>query len=290
MDGLLDLNSIEGEKIRKQNKIYLIIIIALSIIVIVLSIILGITLSSSKPTPDYYHQDIPSDSIIIPTKDISVNGVIAEKSGAFYNRTADVKQSPYYPILNFFHNTSISKTIRLLPNFRTYQQTTPTSCGDASAFMALRYLGMANVTEDALFKEAKTSDKGTNTLPLAAAIGKLSGPSIKVEAKQNNEILTVKQIIDLVQECTDPSKNCVLIMESVEWGGHWMTLIGYDDMGTAETADDVLIFADPFDTTDHNQDGYYIVSFERYFATWFDVHYLDSEHNINQYIKITRVK
>ena len=71
--------------------------------------------------------------------------------------------------------------------------------------------------------------------------------------------LSEQEYLTLVKDCTNPKNNCVVIMESVEWGGHWMTLIGYDDMGTTETADDVLIFADPFDTTDHNQDGYYIV-------------------------------
>ena len=283
MDGLLDMNSLEGEKIKKQNKLYLLIIIVLSVIIVILSVILGITLSSNS-----FYQTIPSESIIEPTKEIAVNGLIVNGSGAHYNRTADVKKSPYYPIINFYSNNGISKTIKLLPNFKTYQQTTPTSCGDASAFMALRYLGINNVTEDALFKEAGTTDKGTNTLPLAAAIEKLAGQSIKAEAKTNNDVLSEQEYLTLVKNCTNPKNNCVVIMESVEWGGHWMTLIGYDDMGTTETADDVLIFADPFDTTDHNQDGYYIVSFERYYATWFDHNVLPEGHRGNQYIKISK--
>ena len=283
MDGLLDMNSLEGEKIKKQNKLYLLIIIILSVIIVVLSVILGITLSSNS-----FYQTIPSESIIEPTKEIAVNGLIVNGSGAHYNRTADVKKSPYYPIINFYSNNGISKTIKLLPNFKTYQQTTPTSCGDASAFMALRYLGINNVTEDALFKEAGTTDKGTNTLPLAAAIEKLAGQSIKAEAKTNNDVLSEQEYLTLVKDCTNPKNNCVVIMESVEWGGHWMTLIGYDDMGTTETADDVLVFADPYDTTDHNQDGYYIVSFERYYATWFDHNVLPEGHRGNQYIKISK--
>ena len=34
MDGLLDMNSLEGEKIKKQNKLYLLIIIVLSVIIL----------------------------------------------------------------------------------------------------------------------------------------------------------------------------------------------------------------------------------------------------------------
>ena len=62
---------------------------------------------------------------------------------------------------------------------------------------------------------------------------------------------------------------------SDEWGGHWQVIIGYDDMGTlgdgevnAGTQDDVLIIADPYDTTDHNQDGYVIKGFERLVYGW----------------------
>jgi hypothetical protein len=36
-----------------------------------------------------------------------------------------------------------------------------------------------------------------------------------------------------------------------DWGGHWQVIIGYDTMGTEVEQDDVLIVADPYDTTDH---------------------------------------
>ena len=36
----------------------------------------------------------------------------------------------------------------------------------------------------------------------------------------------------------------------------------------AGTQDDVLIIADPYDTTDHNQDGYVIKGFERLVYGW----------------------
>ena len=52
------------------------------------------------------------------------------------------------------------------------------------------------------------------------------------------------------------------------FGGHWQVIIGYDDMGTEDTKDDVLILADPYDTTDQNQDGYYLKVFERLVFGW----------------------
>ena len=68
-----------------------------------------------------------------------------------------------------------------------------------------------------------------------------------------------------------------------EWGGHWQVIIGYDDMGTVEkTEDDVLILADPYDTTDHNQDGYVIKGFERLVYGWgaaFENRFEGTNHN-----------
>jgi hypothetical protein len=49
-----------------------------------------------------------------------------------------------------------------------------------------------------------------------------------------------------------------------DWGGHWQIIIGYDTMGTDYEGDDVIIVADPFDTTDHNQDGYGVYGAERF--------------------------
>ena len=49
-----------------------------------------------------------------------------------------------------------------------------------------------------------------------------------------------------------------------DWGGHWQVIIGYDTMGTETTQDDVIIVADPYDTTDHDQDGYGVYGAERF--------------------------
>ena len=45
-------------------------------------------------------------------------------------------------------------------------------------------------------------------------------------------------------------------------------VIGIDTCGTEDPYDDVLIFADPYDVTDHFQDGYYIFSLGRFFGMW----------------------
>jgi len=67
-----------------------------------------------------------------------------------------------------------------------------------------------------------------------------------------------------------------------DWGGHWQVIVGYDNMGTETTQDDVIIVADPYDTTDHNQDGYVIEGFERLVYGFYSS--FDPEHMHNYFI------
>ncbi|MBR0373967.1 MAG: hypothetical protein IJH91_05530 [Mogibacterium sp.] len=57
-------------------------------------------------------------------------------------------------------------------------------------------------------------------------------------------------------------------MDWVDWAGHWQVVIGLDTCGTDDPYDDVLIMADPYDVTDHYQDGYYTVPLGRFFYMW----------------------
>lgn len=61
-----------------------------------------------------------------------------------------------------------------------------------------------------------------------------------------------------------------IMVEWGDWDGHWQAIIGYDTNGTPGIGDDILIFADPYDTSDHWQDGYYYYPLERWFYMWKD--------------------
>ena len=283
----------ESKTLKRINKCLIFLVVILSLTTISLGISLIIVLISNGKSSEVYKtnrfDEIPAESIIPVTKETAVEGKIANNSAAYYHGSANYKNSTYYPILNFYDG-EVSKTLKILPKFKTYQQTSATSCGDAAALMALRYFGIENVNEYDLYKEAKTSpETGTNTIPLGEAIKKLVGDKVDIEYKQNNDEVPFEKFLELINQCTDPANKSIMLLESVEWGGHWMTLIGYDDMGTTDTADDVLVFADPFDTTDHNQDGYYITSFQRYYSSWFDAHYLDKSNNHNQYVIVKKL-
>jgi len=78
---------------------------------------------------------------------------------------------------------------------------------------------------------------------------------------------------------------CTLV-EWADWDGHWEIIIGVDTMGTEDTADDVLLLADPFDTTDHLQDGYQVASLERFFSMWEDRAYGESPFRLQPYVVV----
>ncbi|MEG1578304.1 MAG: hypothetical protein RR336_06035, partial [Oscillospiraceae bacterium] len=50
------------------------------------------------------------------------------------------------------------------------------------------------------------------------------------------------------------------------------------DQGAEHEGDDVLIFADSFDTSDHNQDGYGVVSAERFIENFTFYDFLPADH------------
>ena len=83
-------------------------------------------------------------------------------------------------------------------------------------------------------------------------------------------IATVLLVLANIVYIRQKKDNTPIIVENVDWGGHWRVIMGYDSMGTKHTGDDVLFMADPFDTSDHLQDGYNILSAERFFYMWFD--------------------
>ena len=184
----------ESKTLKRINKCLIFLVVILSLTTISLGISLIIVLISNGKSSEVYKtnrfDEIPAESIIPVTKETAVEGKIANNSAAYYHGSANYKNSTYYPILNFYDG-EVSKTLKILPKFKTYQQTSATSCGDAAALMALRYFGIENVNEYDLYKEAKTTYKfGTITSDLANAITKLAGDKVSVVFQEKEDPLT----------------------------------------------------------------------------------------------------
>ena len=79
-----------------------------------------------------------------------------------------------------------------------------------------------------------------------------------------------------------------IMVEWADWDGHWQAIIGYDNNGTPGIGDDVLIFADPYDTSDHWQDGYYFYPLERWFYMWNDRNVAPKPYQLQPYIIVEK--
>lgn len=178
-------------------------------------------------------------------------------------RDGDHPDSPYFSDLDFY-NLESNDTLTILHNFKTQQQTTEWSCGVSSSLMVINWYGkLADFSERTLaeFRSNGTSCEATSLRQVMQIFEGVGGFDLYTtfDCQDNvHEVFT----LDFIQE-TLKQGNPIIIGWN-DWGGHWQVIIGYDTMGTDTTQDDVIIVADSYDTTDHNQDGYGVYSAERF--------------------------
>ena len=178
-------------------------------------------------------------------------------------RAGDHQDSPYFRHPDFFHMED-TDTLTILTGFRTQQQTSEWSCGVSSVLMVLdwyRLLGGHNEESLAAFRSNGLAPGATSTrgmIEMLEGVGGLDVYSAFGAGEKAGEVFT----LEFVQKTLSEGKPILIGWN--DWGGHWQVIIGYDTMGTETQQDDVLIVADPYDTTDHNQDGYGIYPAERF--------------------------
>ena len=189
-------------------------------------------------------------------------------------RAGDHEDSPYFRHPDFYNMTS-TDSLTILTNFKTIQQSSEWSCGVACVLMTMEWYGLrGDYDEESL---AQLRPQGME--PVATTMSQMVGLFDSVggfdcysaidAGEDAAEIFT----FDYIQE-TLASGDPIIIGWN-DWGAHWQIIIGYDDMGTEVTQDDVIIVADPYDTTDHDQDGYGIYPAERFLYNFTFYDYFD---------------
>ena len=190
---------------------------------------------------------------------------LSEEDGAdSVERQGDHPGSPYFNQIDFY-NAKPTDTLTILEQFKTQQQTSEWSCGVSTAIMVLDWydqLGSGNEETLAAFRTPDGAAPGATSLRQMIEIFEGVGGFDIYSTFDCVETVYEVFTLDFIQE-TLKAGTPVMIGWN-DWGGHWQAIIGYDTMGTETEQDDVIIVADPYDTTDHNQDGYGVYPAERF--------------------------
>lgn len=193
-------------------------------------------------------------------------GTLNDEDGAdAFQNTLDHADSRYF-VINDYYNMASEGSLHILPHFETYQQTTEYSCGCAAALMALNHYGIRNYNEMEIAELAGTSPFIGTTVEGLVAFFEGAGFRVDYHADTERRFDVIEDFEQFLIETID--SQVPVLVDWVDWGGHWQVIIGIDMVSESSPYDDVLILADPYDVTDHCQDGYYVFPFGRFFDMW----------------------
>lgn len=202
---------------------------------------------------------------------------LSEEDGSdSVERMGDHEGSPYFNHIDFY-NMESTDALTILPRFKTIQQSSEWSCGVASALMVLEWYGLrGDYDEHSLSMLRPQGDKpgATSLSQMVEMFGGVGGFDCYSAIDAGEDVYNVFTF-GFIRE-TLAAGNPIMIGWN-DWGGHWQVIIGYDDMGTEIEQDDVIIVADPYDTTDHNQDGYGVYPAERFLYNFTFYNFFDEE-------------
>ena len=203
----------------------------------------------------------------------------AEDGADSVERDGDHEKSPYF-VHPDFYNMKSTDSLTIIPNFKTIQQSCEWSCGVASALMVLEHFGArGEYTEESLgeLRPQGLKPGATSLSEMVEIFNKVGGFKCysAIDVAEAGEDVYEVFTFDFIKQTL--KNNSPIMIGWNDWGGHWQVLIGYDTMGTETEQDDVVIVADPYDTTDHNQDGYGIYPAERFLYNFTFYNFFDEE-------------
>ncbi|MDR3336033.1 MAG: hypothetical protein LBT16_02405 [Treponema sp.] len=200
---------------------------------------------------------------------------LAGPAGSRNYRQFQIYPSPYYANPDFYNRRGLPDTLILLNKYKTAQQASEWSCGPAAVRTVLEYFGKLRGQTEFDLAQLRENDREEATT-LDGIVEIFRGQEgdwawISTDDLDEEGTIGAHNLCKTGKEGLIPASlkaGIPVIIGWDEWGGHWQVIIGYDDLGTPQTQDDVLILAEPYDTTDHLQDGYLVESFERLRNGW----------------------
>lgn len=215
------------------------------------------------------HLPLNPDGTYGGTRDASQYGTITSGRG-WWNHT----DSNYYKI-NDFYNMGSKGTRTLLKNYTVLQQTMHSSCGICAVGSVLKYYGSEESYYDLelsyLNKYESTTYDHVNGSGSTVINHHLTLQEMGYKTEYNSTVKGYMPPYDTFEKYTQfirtNLENGKPIVVSTNLGsGHYLTVIGFDDMGTDFIYDDVVITADSCDYWDGYQDGYNVFSAYKFFT------------------------
>jgi len=158
---------------------------------------------------------------------------------------------------------------RILIPVRSYPQQKDHTCGQASTRILLEHLKLAVPSEAELEREMKATEKcGTSFAEMVNALGRRG---LRVQHGTDGTLALLRRSL---------SEGVPVIVQWIDWGGHWVVVVGYDTKGTTASDDDEIWFADPWDRIDGKADGLTVFNAERFDSMWFGELCLNSDRAV----------
>ncbi len=204
----------------------------------------------------------------------------------------------YYNYHNFFNIDKDKKfdknNLIIIKNFEVFQQLKDNTCGPCCANMVLNFYGDKTFSEDKIKKIMKTKKFpiGTDFNDFYNFFEKYieSNKNFKlissINSKKNKNgqaFSTFKKFKQFVLNYL--KMGCPIIVENVDYGGHYKIIIGYDISEDSEE-EDMLIFADPFSKIG----GYAYQEAERFYYMWFDAKCFSKENRCQPFLILQKIK
>lgn len=231
------------------------------------------------------HLPLNPDGTYGGTRNASKYGSITSGRG-WWNHT----DSNYYKISDFYNMGSEGSRI-LLTNYTVLQQTMGSSCGLCAVTSVFKYYGAEGSYYDWELEylnhyeainpdEGPVKGRGSSTVGNATAIEALGYEVEYGLAEKGNtpKYDTYERFTAFVAEQLLAGRPIVVTTNF--GGGHFLTIIGYDDMGTDYVYDDVIVTADSCDYWDGYQDGYSLYSAYKFFTQFTNGSYSKLQQHI----------
>jgi len=245
---------------------------------------------TTKQTLYDLHLSLNPDGTYGGTRDAELYGKISSGSG-FYNHT----DSNYYKI-NDFYNMGSEGTRILLKNYSILQQTMASSCGICAVNSVLSYYGEETSPYDMelsymelyeSLNEETIKGKGTSVSSHNVTLTELGYRSDYARFyPEDGEAPVYTSYEEYMQHLrTNLEAGRPIVVSTNMGSGHYMVVIGMDDMGTDFIYDDVIITADSSDYWDGYQDGYGVHNANKFFRQHTNSNYKTQQANIVIYPK-----